>query len=94
MHLIMKTKKIYGLWVGISTTFKIVSKLYDEGDGDDPQGTCLTCFSMHLIMNFKSIYGLWEVISTFFKIISKLYNEGLGLTPGALISHVIQRILS
>ena len=43
MHLIMTTKNIYGFWVGISTIFKIIFKLYNDEGGDDPQGTFLTC---------------------------------------------------
>ena len=28
--------KVYGLWVGNNIIFKIISKLYNEGDGNDP----------------------------------------------------------
>ena len=81
MHLIMTIKKIYDLWVGISATFKIIYKLYNEWGGDDLICTYLICFSMHSIVNFKNIYGLWVGISTIFKILSKLYNEGAGVDP-------------
>ena len=36
MHLIMTIKNIFGLWVGISTIFKIISKLYNKGGSNDP----------------------------------------------------------
>ena len=55
MQLIVTIKTIYGLWVGISTIFKTISKLYNKGGGDDPWGTCLTCKSMHLILTIKNI---------------------------------------
>ena len=56
MHLIMTIKNIYGLWVGISTIFKIISKLHNKGGGDDPRGTRLTCESMHLIITIMIIH--------------------------------------
>ena len=35
MHIIMKIKNISGLWVGIMTNFKIISKMYIERDRDE-----------------------------------------------------------
>ena len=34
----MTIKNIYGLWEEILTNFKIISKLYNELGGNDPQG--------------------------------------------------------
>ena len=74
--------RIYMVWVGINTNFKIISKLYNKGVGDDPMGN-----SPHLSdMYFNAPYpdhqdkcSLWVGISTnfkIFKIISNLYNGG------------------
>ena len=87
MYLILTIKNTYGLWVGISTNFKIIPLMYmyDKGGKVDPKGTSLISYSMQLIITIKTIYGLWVGISTIFKIISKLYNKGMGMTPGALV---------
>ena len=43
--------------MGISTNFKIISKLYNNGMGMT-SGVCLTCKSMQLILTIKNIYGM------------------------------------
>ena len=63
IHLIMSNKNIYGLGVGISTVFKIISHSLNGGGGAPPQGTSDMYQSIHLILSIKNIYTLWVVIS-------------------------------
>ena len=52
----MSIKNKCGLWGGISTIFKIITKLYNKRHKDDTRGTSLTCYSMHFIMIIKNMY--------------------------------------
>ena len=74
---------MHGLWLGISTYFKIILLMYTGNNWgkDDPRDTFFNILFQQLSITIKTKYGFWVGIWTIFKIISNLYNKGLGDDP-------------